>query len=373
MKVGFDIRPALFNFAGIGRYVRELGVALTQLEDGPFMEMFAPSWRGGRSVPKELVAGRHHMNRGFLPGRVMSQLHKLPKMDAGRFPAKVDVFHWTDFSCPTVRSCATVMTLHDAAFAVNPTFHGWETSNLLDRVRHMLNKAEIVIVPSQPSCNDAELMGVEPDQVRVIPHGVAPHFQPPSEKMAEDYLLSIGTMEPRKNYVRTLKAFEYVWDRDLAPDWVIVGAEGWDHEEFRRLMETSRHRKRIRWIQNANDEALVKLYQGAMALVHTSLHEGFGLPVLEAMATKTAVVVSSGTSAEWVAGDACMRVDPRSVDSIAEGIERIVSEDWWRNHAAAVLHRRAQDFTWEQSARQTVAAYTDAMKRHAAVPLRTKV
>ena len=172
-KVGFDIRPALFNFAGIGRYVRELGVALTQLEDGPFMEMFAPSWRGGRSVPKELVAGRHHMNRGFLPGRVMSQLHKLPKMDAGRFPAKVDVFHWTDFSCPTVRSCATVMTLHDAAFAVNPTFHGWETSNLLDRVRHMLNKAEIVIVPSQPSCNDAELMGVEPDQVRVIPHGVA--------------------------------------------------------------------------------------------------------------------------------------------------------------------------------------------------------
>ncbi|MCX8230054.1 MAG: glycosyltransferase family 1 protein [Planctomycetota bacterium] len=363
MKVGFDIRPALFDFAGIGRYVRELAVALTELEEGgPFMELFAPSWRGGRRTPVKLKTGRYRMNRGFLPGRIMNHLHRIPGLDAGRFPAKVDVFHWTDFTFPTVRSCATVMTLHDAAFAVDPTFHGWETSNLLDRVRNMLNQADIVIVPSKPSHDDAELLGVEPHQVRVIPHGVSPHFQRPEETPLKDYLLSVGTMEPRKNYMRTLQAMEIAWDKDLAPNWVIIGGEGWDHKDFLRKMASSRHKDRIQWIPRATDEELLRYYQGALALIHASLHEGFGLPVLEAMACGTAVVVSDQTSAAWVAGDAGMRVNPREIDSIAEGIERICSENWWRNHAANVLHRRAQDFTWKQTAIKTAEAYADAQE-----------
>jgi glycosyltransferase involved in cell wall biosynthesis len=365
MKVGFDIRPALFDYAGIGRYVRELGVTLTQIEGGPFLEMFAPSWRGGRKVPTGLAEGRHRVNRGFFPGRAMKILNRLPGLDAGSHPAKVDVFHWTDFTFPAVRSCATVMTLHDAAFAVDPTFHGWETANLLDRVRRHLSQADVVIVPSEPTQRDGELLGLEPDQVCVVPHGVSPRFCPaaagPEQKK---YLLSVGTIEPRKNYVRTLQALERCWDRDLAPDWVILGQPGWDHQGFFDQLESSRHRKRITWISKAESESrLIELYQGAMALVHASLHEGFGLPVLEAMACKTAVVVSEHTSSAWVAGDAGMLVNPRKVDSIAEGIERIVSESWWRNHAASVLALRAKDFTWQRSAELTHQAYKLAYKR----------
>jgi len=123
-RVGYDIRPALFNYAGIGRYVRELAVALTKLEEGPFLEMFAPSWRAGRKIPEGLQADRHQIHRGFLPGRIMDKIHHLPGMDAGRFPAKVDLFHWTDYAWPRVRTAATIMTLHDAGFAVDHAGQG---------------------------------------------------------------------------------------------------------------------------------------------------------------------------------------------------------------------------------------------------------
>lgn len=368
LKVGFDIRPALFDYAGIHRYVRELGVALTQLEDGPYLEMFAPSWRGGRKVPAGLVADRHRMNKGFLPGRAMKVFNRLPGLDAGRHPAKCDVFHWTDFTFPVVRSCATVMTMHDAAFAVDPTFHGWNTSKLLDRVRRHLAQADVVIVPSKPTLSDSELLGLDPEQVQVVPHGVNEFFCPPTETPKESgYLLSVGTIEPRKNYLRTLKALEHCWDRDLAPNWIILGQRGWDHEGFIGKMKASRHADRITWIsENVPEQRLLELYQGALALVHASLHEGFGLPVLEAMACQTAVVVSENTSASWVAGTAGMLVNPREIDSIAEGVERIVAETWWRNHAAAVLLNRSKEFTWKRSAELTFQAYQTAAERYQA-------
>jgi glycosyltransferase involved in cell wall biosynthesis len=365
LKVGFDIRPALFDYAGIHRYVRELGVSLSQLESGPYLEMFAPSWRGGRKIPSGLAPDRYRINRGYLPGRAMKLLNRIPGLDAGRHPAKVDVFHWTDFTFPAVRSCATVMTMHDAAFAVDPTFHGWDTSNLLDRVRRHLSQADVVLVPSQPTQQDAELLGLDPSQVNVVPHGVNPFFQPATSELANSgYLLSVGTIEPRKNYPRTLRALEQCWDRDRAPDWIILGQPGWDHKSFVELMESSRHRKRITWISRTESESrLRELYQGALALLHASLHEGFGLPVLEAMACGTAVVVSENTSASWVAGDAGMLVNPRVIDSMAEGIERIVCEGWWRKHAEAVLLRRSKDFTWERSAELTHQAYQLAVER----------
>jgi len=366
LKVGFDIRPALFDYAGIGRYVREVGVALTQLEEGPYLHMFASSWRGGRQVPSKLNPEQHRLHRGFLPGRAMRWINQLPGLDAGRHPAKVDVFHWTDFTFPTVRSCATVMTMHDAAFAVDPTFHGWDSSRLLHRVRRHMAQANIVLVPSAPTLHDAELLGLDPDKVRVTPHGVSSFFQPPADKHAKrDYLLTVSTIEPRKNYPRILRAFESCWDRDAAPDWVILGRPGWEYQEFLDAMERSRHRKRIRWISKAeSEEKLRELYQGALALIHPSLNEGFGLPVLEAMACGTPVVVGQGTSPAWVAGDAGMLVDPRSTGSIADGIQRIVEEDWWRKHAAAVLLRRSREFTWQNAAQKTALAYADAVERH---------
>jgi len=366
LHVGFDIRPALFDYAGIGRYARELATALTRMPEGegPYLELFAPSWRGGRRVPPGLEDRRHSMHRGFLPGRVMDRLHKLPGLDAGRWPAKVDVFHWTDYTYPTVRTAAKVMTLHDAAFVVDPKFHGWDTTVLLDRVRRALTHTDMVIVVSAPGRAEAELLGCRPEQIAIVPHGVSPYFRPPQDdSVPREYLLTVGTLEPRKNYMRTLEAMEIAWDKDLAPDWRIVGRVGWDHEAFLKRMDASRHRKRIHWVQHLTDAELLRTYQGAKALIFPSLHEGFGLCVLEAMACGTPVLVGDQTAPAWVAGKASMRVDATQSDAIAAGIERMCSEDAWRKQAAAVGLMRAHEFTWERAAKETMAVYEQAIQR----------
>lgn len=367
LTVGFDIRPALFNYAGIGRYVRELGTALTKIpeSEGPFLEMFAPSWRGGRQIPPGLNPMRHNMNRGFLPGRVMEHLNKMPGFDAARFPAKVDLFHWTDYIYPHVRNCAKVMTLHDAAFVSDPTFHGWDTSVLLDRVRRALHASDRIIVVSEPGRHDAELLGAPSEKVVVVPHGVSPYFRPADRELTETgYLLTVGTLEPRKNYMRTLRAMEKLWDKDAAPDWIIIGRIGWDHEKFLSSIASSRHHKRIRLVQSITDTELLRYYQGAMALIFPSLHEGFGLVVLEAMACGTPAVVGNQTAPSWVAGHSGLRVDPKDIDAIADGIGRMVSEEAWRTQAAAVGVKRARSFTWENAAAQTVEVYNAAMAAH---------
>ncbi len=366
MRVGFDIRPALFGHAGIARYGRELARNLCELEDGPFLEFFAPTWRGGRVATTDFPPDRYRMHRGFLPARGMAFLNHVPGFDAGRWPARVDVFHWTDYVYPTVKSAGTVMTLHDAAFAVDPLFHGWNTSVLLDRVRRAIAQADRVIVVSEPGLRDAELLGADPEHVTVIPNGVDQRFRPAAdhEPGDGDFLLTVGTIEPRKNYPRILAALERLWDRDAAPDWVIVGSEGWEHEEFLAKLERSRHRGRIRWMKNASDEELVKVYQGCVALVYVSIHEGFGLPVLEAMACGKPVVVADQTAPAWVAGKAGMRVQPRDSGSIEEGIRRILEEHAWRRQAAAVLERRATEFSWQEAARKTDQVYREVAALH---------
>lgn len=347
-RVGFDLRPALHSYAGIGRYVRELAAALTQLPDahGPRLEFFASLWQPGGELPPALRAGRWTLRRSPTPWRA---------------PAGCEVFHWTDYVYPRVRGAATVMTLHDAAFVMDPQFHGWDSSKLLGRVRRAVNEADRVIVPSEPARDDAELLGARDDQVAVVPHGVAPYFRPADRELPQQgYLLTVGTLEPRKNYLRLLLALERAWSRDAAPDWLLIARRGWDYEDFLARMEASKFRRRIRWVESMPDAELLRAYQGALAFLFPSMHEGFGLAVLEAMACGVAPVVAVKTAPAWVAGPSAMLVYPKDVESIAEGIERIVAEDAWRKQAAAVAAKRARTFSWERCARETAAVYLAA-------------
>jgi alpha-1,3-rhamnosyl/mannosyltransferase len=249
---------------------------------------------------------------------------------------------------------------------MDPKFHGWDTAQLLGHVRRAVNVANQVIVPSEPARDDAELLGAREEQVVVVPHGVAPYFRPADRELPQQgYLLTVGTLEPRKNYTRLLLALERAWSRDAAPDWLLIARRGWDYEDFLTRMEASKYRKRIRWIEVLPDAELLAAYQGALAFLFPSMHEGFGLAVLEAMACGVPPVVSVKTAPAWVAGPSAMLVTAKNVDSIAEGIERIVSEDAWRRQAGAVALKRARTFSWERCARETAAVYRQAAARGA--------
>ncbi|TAH36849.1 MAG: glycosyltransferase family 1 protein [Planctomycetota bacterium] len=358
MKVGFDIRPALFGGAGVGRYARELAAALTRLPDGPFLELYGAAWRHGELPPGTLAAGRHRLHRGPLPARAWRWIHRLPGCDAARLPARVALFHWTDYVYPPVRSAPRVLTLHDAAFALDPAFHGRNTPVLMARVQAALQHADRVIVVSEPARADAEFLGVSTPRIRVVANGVSPFFQPPLQPPARpDYLLSVGTLEPRKNYPRLLQALEQLWDRDEGPDWVLVGHRGWECADFEARLASSRHRARVRWLAAAGDDELLRLYQQAAALLYPSLHEGFGLPVLEAMACATPVLVAAASAPAWVAGPAAVTVDPRDPAAIADGIRRVLAAP--RAGLAAALAARAAQFTWERAARETCHIYRE--------------
>lgn len=353
LRVGYDVRPALFNYAGIGRYVRELAVALSQQPEGegPHLELFSNAWRPGGSLPPGMAEGRYSQRRSLMPFLA---------------PSGAQVFHWTDYDYPKVRNVPAVMTLHDASFVMDPKFHGWDSARLLGRVRSAVNHADIVIVPSEPARHDAELLGAHDEQIVVVPHGVAPFFRPPEQPLADSgYLLTVGTLEPRKNYLRLLLALEQAWARDAAPDWMLVARRGWDYEEFLVRLDSSRFRHRVRWVESLPDAELLRAYQGALAFVFPSMHEGFGLAVLEAMACGVAPVVSVKTAAAWLAGQSAMLVEPRDVDSICEGIERIVSSTPWRRQAAAVALQRAREFSWQRCAKETMAVYHAAIKSYA--------
>jgi glycosyltransferase involved in cell wall biosynthesis len=229
---------------------------------------------------------------------------------------------------------------------------------LLDRVRKSIQNSHEVLVVSKPGIRDAELLGAKRDDIHVIPHGVSPFFKPAEQPCTtEGYMLTVATLEPRKNYRRTLRALEQCWDSDLAPDWVIVGRPGWGYEKFVNEMKSSRHSHRIKWVQHLSDTELLRYYQDALALLFPSLNEGFGLVVLEAMACGTPAIIGDNTAPAWVAGNSGLRVDATEVDSIAAGIERIVSEKTWRCQASAVGVQRAATFTWKATATKTVEAY----------------
>ena len=352
LRVGFDVRPALFDYAGIGRYVRELAVALTQLpeHEGPHLELFSNAWRPGGSLPPGMNERRFRQRRSPTPFLA---------------PGGADVFHWTDYDYPKVRDGAAVMTLHDASFVMDPKFHGWDSARLLGRVRAAVNHADKVIVPSLPARDDAELLGAQEEQIVVVPHGVAPYFRPAERPLPDSgYLLTVGTLEPRKNYLRLLLALERAWARDAAPDWLLIARRGWDYDEFLLRLESSRFRHRVRWVESLPDAELLRAYQGALAFLFPSMHEGFGLAVLEAMACGVAPVVSVKTAAAWLAGASAMLVDPKDVDSIADGIERIVASHPWRRQAAAVALQRAREFSRQRCAKETMAVYRSAIESH---------
>jgi len=364
MRVGFDVRPAQAARAGIGRYCRELLRALAALADGPELELYALGRHPRRAALPRDPGGRLHLHDRRFPARILALLHRLPGLDAGRLPARVDLFHWTDYVYPPVRSAARVLTLHDASFLVDPAFHGRNTPVLRRRLRRVLPGCARVLVPSPAAREDALRLGVPPGRIRVVPDGVAPLFRPApdSDPGGAGPLLTVGTVEPRKNHLRVLRALERLWERDAAPDWWILGRPGWDLAPFREALERSRHRHRVRWLQDADDEELLRALQGASALVYPSLHEGFGLPVLEAMACGLPVLVGAGTAPAWVAGPAAVTVEARSVEALEAALAALCAGPEERRERGRRLRERAATFSWAATARGTLAVYREALE-----------
>ncbi len=277
-----------------------------------------------------------------------------PKVERATGP--VDLVHCTGL-IPPASKAPMVATLHDVAWRHRPdqfTRHG---VRIFERsLVEMKRRARLVLCPSTATMLDAERAGIEVDRLRLIPWGVEAADVTETDRsqvrskysLPQDYLLFVGTVEPRKNLARLIEALDSIGS---PVPLVVAGAQGWGSTALP-------DRSDVHFIGFVSDADLPALYSAAAVFCYPSEREGFGMPVLEAMSYGTPVVTSLGTSTEEVAGGAAVLVNPFSVEDIARGITEALAH---REELSKWGLRRAARHQWSDTARMTVAAYREAL------------
>jgi glycosyltransferase involved in cell wall biosynthesis len=381
VRVAIDARPAVSaGMTGVGFYTRELILRLPRVDPGTLYVVWYLNarralrpwrWRRRRFPRHSNLSERWSAIPATWFERTSMRWER-PRLER---LVRFDVLFAPNFVPPPTRTRRLVLTIHDLAFRLQPDTAPLATQRWLDRLDRSLRQAARIIVPSQATRDDLlEHYPVDPDRVRVIHHGVdAERFRRPPEGIIEQtrrrhgidgpYLLFLGGIEPRKNLPAIVRSFA-----ELPDDVRLViggGSVAWN-PEGRELLDRALDglspaaRRRVKLTGYLREPEKVALLAGAEALVYASLYEGFGFPVLEAMAAGTPVLTSDLSSLPEVAGDAAFLVDPRSEEAIAEGMGRLVRDADLRARLAAAGRARVQGFPWEDTARRTAEVLHEA-------------
>ena len=317
MKVAMDVTPLRLTQAGTARYIRNLRQRLE-------VQPVAFGGPGRASVlARELW---------WYPFRISA------------LGGEADVLHCTTYYGPLRPRLPTVVTVHDLAVLRHPqAFPRWTRLYVPLAVPRVLRAAHSVIAVSEFTASELEsLLRVPREKIQVVPNAVDDTFTPDGPRADGDYVLAVGTLEPRKNLARAIAA-------RIGVDLRVVGARGWGGVEVRGANVT--------WLGEVDDEELARQYRGALCVVYPSLYEGFGLPVLEAMACGAAVVTSAGGATGEVADDAAVLVDPLDAAAIADGMTSAMER---RDELRPPGLERARMFSWDDAAQRTQAVYEGA-------------
>ncbi len=376
MRVGIDYTAGVRQGGGIGRYTRELVRALLTLESPHTYTLFCAT--GGLSAQAlepstQIVASARATGSATVRSVPLSDEWLARIWHRARIPIPVetvtgglDVFYSPDFVLPpTRRGTRTLLTVHDLSFIHYPGhFVPKLVRYLSDVVPRSVERAGRILADSQTTRADLiALMGAPADKVEVLYSGVDRHFRPdptPGERRRlvqryrvgeQPYILSVSTLQPRKNYVRLIRAFATL---DTSAQLVIAGGRGWLYEDI--FAEAAKHGERVRILGFVDDEDLPALYRNAALFAFPSLYEGFGLPVLEAMACGVPVVSSDASSLPEVAGDAALLVEPRDTDGLATAMACVLADSALGREMVTKGLVQAARFTWDRAARQLLDA-----------------
>jgi len=270
-------------------------------------------------------------------------------------------------SLPAYHPPASVATVHDLGYLYFPDEHGGMGRRARDWAnRWSARQARRVIAVSGATRDDlVRAYGVPPVRIAIVHHGLDPVFRPVDEgerrrvraryQLDRPYFLFVGTLQPRKNYERLLRAFDRFAIGNPTHELVLIGGRGWQAGRLERALRAMRSRASVRVLGYVEDADLPPLYGGAVALAFPSLYEGFGLPALEAMGCGTPVLASNSSSLPEVVADAGLLVDPLDVDAIADGLSRLATDEPLRRELGVRGRARAASFTWERAAQETLA------------------
>jgi glycosyltransferase involved in cell wall biosynthesis len=380
MRIGVDYTSAVRQRAGIGRYTRGLMHAVAALDGQVNAASDNAAVTANRYVlfsagrdPDEPAWPANFRTRPLpLTDRHLSiiwQRLRLP-VPVELITGPLDVFHSPDFVLPPVLRARTVLTVHDLSFYRHPECSSPPLLRyLMSAVPRSVKRADMVVADSESTRRDViELLGMPEDRVAVVYAGVEPHFTPHARDdeaevlhrygIRPPFILAVGTLQPRKNYVRLIRALDRLRRQHGLPHrLVIVGGKGWLYGEIERTIAELGLQEAVMVAGFVHDEDLPALYRAADAFAYPSLYEGFGIPLLEAMACGTPVVTTTVSSMPEVAGDAALLVPPDDVAALADALARLVSDDTLRNDLRQRGFERTRAFTWESAAKRLLGIY----------------
>ena len=330
LRVGMDVSSLALTRAGTARHIESL---LKALEHEPEVELRRYGFGGSR---RTLVPVRDL-------GWYLAALPAKAKRDG------MNVLHCPTHRAPVRSPVPLVVTFHDLAVLRHPeTFNRWTRTYSRLALPRVAKAARRLIAVSEFTKRELiDLLDVPEEKVRVIPNAVGPPFEAQGDAAAGDYVLAVGTLEPRKNLPRLLEGFRRA--RMNGRRLLVAGMSGWGDVEVTG--------NDVEWLGFVSDDELARLYRGARCVAYMSPYEGFGLPVLEAMACGAPVVAGRNDASEELAGSAAVLVDPLDPNAIAAGLAEAVDR---RDELRQLGLDRARAFDWRDVARATVEVYREA-------------
>jgi len=370
MRVAIDVTAAVTQRAGVGRYARELVRSLSALAEGPDL---IPFYAAPRAIyPLDCGPPATAIKQGVRSWRFELLVRHLVRLSAHGPWDGAAVYHATDIVFPPVRAMPVVATVHDLSFALFPEFHSRLNGGYLRAVTPIVTRrASLLIADSVSTMRDlVDRTGLPERKIRVVYPGTADAFRLPVDpnevrrvrqqySLPGPFILSVGTLEPRKNLARTLRAYGLLRQKLAdAPPLALVGGSGWRLDE--QALGTAADEASVLRLGYVPDNDLAALYASCSAFVYPSLYEGWGLPVAEALSLGAPTITSTVSSLPEVAGDAAIMVDPQSVEEIAFALERVLTDSELASHLRHDGPIHAAQFSSEQWARATLAVYCEA-------------
>ncbi|MFA6272450.1 MAG: glycosyltransferase family 1 protein [Patescibacteria group bacterium] len=384
MKIGIDCRNILNSngeVAGVGHYTYFLVKNILKTDKHNEYYLYFDYKMAGKTKEFE----QKNVRIKFFPfsqyKRYLPFTYSHMLISAVLMKSKLDVFHAPAYACPLTYPGKIVLTVHDLAIYRHPSwFPSGQSFSTKILVPKSIKKASRIISVSQATKRDIiQLFKISPNKISVVHEGVVPQKGPGKTKsfskaeiqkkykITDKYLFFVGTIEPRKNLIALIKAYNALMLKDYKKfkdyDLVIAGLKGWKYEEIFRTIKDQKFNYKIRFLNYVSQEHKVALMKNATCFVFPTLYEGFGLPIAEAMSMGVPVITSKVSSMPEVAGDAAVLVDPNKVTDIQNAIAKVLGSKRQRDKMSKAGLIQAKKFTWTKVAKETIDVYKEVGRK----------
>jgi glycosyltransferase involved in cell wall biosynthesis len=372
MRIALDYTAGIRQGAGVGQYVRSLVNGMLEQDASNEYTLIT----SGRTTKEHSfpIANNVRSRNIYIPDRYLNILWyrwRVP-LYANIFTGPADIYHGLDFGLPPLTGKARkVVTVYDLAFLQHPETAVPSLAAYLNKVVPESVAAADVVAAISHATKQALIdhYRTPQEKITVIPCGIAPHYQRIEDPAILEatrrkfdlngpIVLSVGTLEPRKNHLGLIKAFyEVQQNKEHSAILAIVGGKGWLYEETQRTVTELKLEDKVRFLGRISDLELITLYSLADVFAFPSFFEGFGMPPLEAMACGAPVITSNTSSLPEITGDAAMLVDPYDTHAIANAIFRILGDEQLQERLRQKGFLQAQKYTWPKAAHKMLSVY----------------